>query len=71
MLMKSRCFWEAVKFVEMSACSSDCCSVMGQDMRYLIHRLLKYLQVLQSPKAGCIGQRRPGKILVGSSVEII
>jgi len=24
-LMKSRCFWEAVKFVRISACSSDPC----------------------------------------------
>lgn len=23
-LMKSRCFWEAVRFVNMSECSSDC-----------------------------------------------
>jgi hypothetical protein len=29
-LMKSICFWEAVKFVRMSECSSDCWIVLHE-----------------------------------------
>jgi hypothetical protein len=39
-LMKSRCFWEAVKFVRMSECSSDCWMIVCVKMSLSNHNPL-------------------------------